>query len=65
MNGEMECMCIECGISVYLSPEIISSDDFVEGQKRLVDNVFCTRCGGPLMLIGKAGDEAYYRTQKI
>ncbi len=64
MNDEMECMCLECGISIYLSLEKISLGDFAEGQKRLVDNVFCTECGGPLVLVGKAGDEACYKTQE-
>lgn len=64
MNDEMECMCLECGISVLLSLETIALGDFVEGQRRQVDNIFCTECGGPLVLVGKAGDEAYYRTDK-
>ena len=58
---KMECMCLECGISHYLPLTDLVMEN-VEGMERqLITNLTCTECGGPLMLVGKAGDHPYYR----
>lgn len=60
MALEMECMCLECGISTYLDMEGISMEDLGDGVK-IVKDTYCPECGGLLKLIGKAGDEPYYK----
>jgi hypothetical protein len=63
MSEELECMCLNCGISVYLSADAIVLDDSAGLAARLVKNCFCTECGGQLTVVGKAGDEPLYRLQ--
>jgi hypothetical protein len=57
----MECMCLECGASTYLNLNEISVEDDADSQMKILINSFCPACGGPLSLIGRAGDEPYYR----
>ena len=62
MAEEMECMCQECGMSVYLPSDLISLQDPANAEVKLLSSVLaCENCGGQLGLIGKAGDEPYYR----
>lgn len=62
MTQEMECMCQECGISLYLPAEVISLEDPAGGDLKLLTGLHvCSECGGRLALIGKAGDEPRYR----
>jgi hypothetical protein len=63
MTDELECMCTECGISLYLSREIIVLEDYAHSGGVLLRTPFCVECGGHLQLIGKAGDEPIYRLQ--
>ncbi len=60
---EVECMCLECGISIYLSLDSLSFEDVVVGGKKVVANSFCAECGGHMVVIGKAGDEPYYKLE--
>ena len=62
MNAEMECMCQQCGVSIYLPAEIISLEDPANTEVKLLSCIHvCENCGGPLVLVGKEGDEPYYR----
>ena len=61
MSEEMECMCLQCGISVYLDVLSIALEDSGTSETKLLRNIFCSECGGHLMLIGKAADEPHYR----
>ncbi len=64
MSEEMECMCQLCGISTYLSADIISLEDPANTEVKLLSSIFvCEHCGGQLVLVGKAGDEPYYRLE--
>lgn len=63
MDELLEYMCIQCGISVHLPADIISVDEQGNDRGKLLNNVFCAECGGPLMFLGKAGDEPLYRLQ--
>jgi hypothetical protein len=64
MTDELECMCIECGISLYLPRDLITLGDHDEEGNTLVRAPFCTECGGRLRVVGKAGDEPFYRVQE-
>ncbi|MBL7180810.1 MAG: hypothetical protein ABIK98_06910 [Pseudomonadota bacterium] len=62
MNQEMECMCQECGISVYLPKTDIALEDPASSDSKLLDRLLaCQNCGGQLALVGKAGDEPHCR----
>ena len=62
MTEDMECMCEQCGISMYLPANTISLEDPGNIEvKTLSDLHVCENCGGRLVLIGKAGDEPHYR----
>jgi DNA-directed RNA polymerase subunit RPC12/RpoP len=63
MNEQMECMCLDCGISLLLPREVISLDDDVGESAKLLRKLFCTECGGQLILIGAAGAEPHYRLE--
>jgi hypothetical protein len=57
-------MCQQCGISTYLPSDRISLEDPANAEARfLSDLCLCNECGGRLLLVGKAGDEPYYRTR--
>jgi hypothetical protein len=64
MDDQMEFMCLECGVSNYLHMEGLAFDDLGGPGGKIVRNAFCAECGGPLSLIGKAGDEPYYRLKE-
>lgn len=62
VTEEMECMCQQCGISVYLRPDRISLEDPPNAEMKLLSHLcVCTECGGRLVLVGKAGNEPHYR----
>jgi hypothetical protein len=64
MSQEMECMCQECGISVYLPSEVINLEDPASAEVKLLDSLLvCQECGGRLALVGKVGDEPHYRLE--
>jgi hypothetical protein len=64
MSQEMECMCQQCGVSVYLPQTDIVLDDPAGGDLKLLSNLLaCQNCGGQLALMGKAGDEPRYRLE--
>jgi hypothetical protein len=60
MSQEWECMCMTCGISVYLDLEGVAFDDTAAGDMQVLKNVFCPECGGHLGLVGRAGDRPFY-----
>ena len=60
MSTEVECMCLECGVSLYLEMGTLVLGNFAEGDKRVVDNTFCSQCGGPLVVLGKVGEQPHY-----
>ena len=60
VNDQMECMCLECGISHYLHSDILKIDQTEEEGRKIVTYPDCSECGGVLMIIGKAGDEPNY-----
>ncbi|NLI82513.1 MAG: hypothetical protein GX443_12635 [Deltaproteobacteria bacterium] len=62
METAFECMCTQCGISIFLTPPAIHMDDPTNARGSLMENTFCSLCGGPLILVGRAGDEPFYRT---
>jgi hypothetical protein len=61
MADLMECMCLECGVSTYLDLSGVSVEDDVGSGHKFVLNSFCPECGGALLVVGKAGDEPFYR----
>ena len=64
MSEQMECMCMECGISSYLTEKDIVIDVSANAQSKFLDNrIVCQNCGGPLRLVGRAEDEPFYRLE--
>jgi hypothetical protein len=64
MSDELECMCTECGISLYLPRDLITLEAYADYGTAMVRSPLCTECGGQLRLIGKAGDEPFYQVQE-
>jgi hypothetical protein len=60
---KMECLCLECGISNVLALDELISEDFDPAKAEILAHRFCSNCGGPLLVRGKAGDEPYYPTR--
>ena len=62
MGEEIECMCMECGASNYLPADAVTMDEQGGTDSKLLDSLLvCQNCGGQLKLIGRAGDEPFYR----
>jgi hypothetical protein len=61
MNTLMECMCLECGISIFMESSIIKLSGPSDTGYELLRDTYCTECGGPMFLVGKAGDEPNYK----
>ena len=61
MSEEMECMCLNCGISHYIDRDSLTLEDLDNDEIKLVKNLFCSECSGVLALICKAGDEPNYK----
>jgi hypothetical protein len=57
----MECMCLECGMSIHMAENLITMDPSDPTSKLLDSLLVCKNCGGQLTLVGKAGDEPFYR----
>jgi DNA-directed RNA polymerase subunit RPC12/RpoP len=57
----MECMCTECGMSSYLPADLIKMDPSAYDSNQIDSLLVCQNCGGKLRLVGKAGNEPFYR----
>ena len=51
MDEKTEGLCLNCGIYHHLDPNSISTDDLPDSNMKLIENVFCTECGGELVII--------------
>jgi hypothetical protein len=63
MSNEMECMCLECGVSIHMPEDLIAMDPSDPTSTLLDSLLICENCGGQLKLMGKAGDEPSYRLE--
>lgn len=62
MSNEIECMCMQCGISIHVPEDSVIMDDSSDANSKLLDIlVVCEQCEGQLRLVGKRGDEPFYR----
>ena len=62
IGEEIECMCMECGASNYLPADAVTMNEQEGTDSKLLDSLLvCQNCGGQLKLIGRAGDEPFYR----
>jgi len=65
MSNKIECMCLECGVSIFLLKNDISMDDPSDADSKLLDSfLVCDNCGGRLSMIGKTGDGLHYRLKQ-
>jgi hypothetical protein len=62
-DGRRECLCLQCGISNYLVLEDLPLDVLGPSETKILSNIFCSECGGPLLVRGAAGEEPFYPTQ--
>jgi len=58
-----ECLCLQCGISNYLLLGDLTLDALEPSETKILANIFCVECGGPLLVRGAAGAEPFYPTQ--
>lgn len=57
VDKQLECMCLNCGIYHYIEPLGASLDEeFPGSDTRLLTNVFCSECGGDLVVVKKEND---------
>jgi hypothetical protein len=63
MSQDWECMCMTCGVSVYLNLDGVVFDETMAEKIQMLKNVFCPECGGQMGVIGKAGDQPFYEVQ--
>lgn len=63
MSNEMECMCMECGMSSYIPADLITMDSSVYDSNLIDSLLVCQSCGGKLKLVGEAGGEPFYRLE--
>jgi hypothetical protein len=64
MSEDMECMCRQCGVSIYIPADLISLEDPGNPEVKMLSSLHvCEQCGGRLALVGKAGDEPHYRLE--
>jgi hypothetical protein len=61
--GRRECLCLQCGISNYLVPEDLPLNALEPSESKILSNIFCSECGGPLLVRGAVGEEPFYPTQ--
>jgi hypothetical protein len=54
-------MCLECGMAIHMPENLITLDPSDPASKLLGSLLVCENCGGQLTLVGKAGDEPFYR----
>ena len=65
MSGQVECMCLQCGVSLHVDRgDLVCLEINPETGRTVVDNLFCTACGGMLLLVGTAGEEPCYANCK-
>ncbi len=57
MEEKTECMCLNCGIYHHIDTLTIISDDLPDSEIELVRNIFCSECGGELVITGKDNDD--------
>ncbi len=60
MSGDLECMCLQCGISHYLAADLLVLEAIDGDHRKGVANHVCTECGGALYVLGRAGDAPFY-----
>ncbi len=58
-----ECLCLQCGISNYLVLADLPPDAWEPSETKVLAGIFCSDCGGPLLVRGAAGEEPFYPTQ--
>jgi len=63
MSNVMEYMCLECGMSIHMPEDLITMDPSDSTSKLLDSLLVCDNCGGQLKLVGKSGDEPFYRLE--
>ena len=64
MTEQMECMCQQCGVSIYIPADLISLEDPANTEVKMLSSLHvCEQCGGQLALVGKAGEEPHYRLE--
>ena len=51
MDEKIESLCLNCGIYHLLDPYSINTDDLPDSNMKLVENIFCSECGGELVII--------------
>jgi len=62
MSNEIECMCMQCGVSICLPEDSVIMEDSSDPNSKLLDILLvCEQCGGQLKIVGKKGDEPFYR----
>jgi len=54
-------MCVQCGVSIHMPADTVAMDTSALDSKLLDSLLVCEKCGGQLRLVGKAGDEPFYR----
>jgi len=61
MSDKIECMCLECGVSMFLPKNDISMDDPSDADSKLLDSfLVCENCGGRLSMIGKCQSAIFF-----
>ncbi len=58
--GRRECLCLQCGISNYFVLEDLPLDALEPSETKILANIYCSECGGPLLVRGAAGEEPFY-----
>ena len=58
----VECQCTQCGISMYIEFKGLHLEFSPAIDMTVIKNMFCSECGGELILIGRAGEEPCYPT---
>jgi hypothetical protein len=61
--GRRECLCLQCGISNDLVLEDLSLEALEPSETKILTDIFCSVCGGSLLVRGVAGEEPFYPTQ--
>ena len=66
VSGQVECMCLQCGSSLHVDRgDLVCVEIDPETGGTMADNLFCTACGGVLLLVGAAGEEPSYVNSKF
>jgi len=51
MSNVMECMCLECGMSIHMPEDLITMDPSDSTSKLLDSLLVCENCEGQLKLV--------------